>query len=98
MDHVEEMLPMPFKIIFMDCNMPILDGFSTSKQVVEACKLNKCKLPNIIALTANEPTEELIKKCKESGMQEMMMKPANVNSLQNLFVKHEIPIQIKSNG
>ena len=60
---------MPFKIIFMDCNMPIMDGFTTSKQVVEACNLNNCELPNIIALTANEPTEELVSKCMQSGMQ-----------------------------
>lgn len=82
----------------MDCNMPIMDGFTTSKQVIEACNLNNCELPNIIALTANEPTEELVSKCKQSGMQEVMMKPANINLLLNLFIKHGIPIQIKSDG
>ena len=30
-DGVQQKLPMPFKIIFMDCNMPIMDGFTTSK-------------------------------------------------------------------
>ena len=87
---------MPFKIIFMDCNMPIMDGFTTSQQIVQTCKLNNCELPNIIALTANEPTEELLMKCTQSGMQEVMMKPPNINSLLNLFVKHGIPIQIKT--
>lgn len=27
----------PFKIIFMDCNMPEMDGFQTTQNVIEVC-------------------------------------------------------------
>ena len=27
----------PFKIIFMDCNMPEMDGFETTRKILEIC-------------------------------------------------------------
>ena len=27
----------PFKIVFMDCNMPIMDGFQTTQNLLEIC-------------------------------------------------------------
>jgi CheY-like chemotaxis protein len=33
----EELEP-PFKIIFMDCNMPEMDGFETTRRILELCQ------------------------------------------------------------
>lgn len=60
-----------YDIVFMDCHMPILDGF-------EATNLIKSKLkeksPFIIALTAST-LEQDIKHCYSSGMDYFLSKP-----------------------
>ena len=40
-----------FKIIFMDCSMPVMDGFEASKQVLEITKDSNIHAPYIVALT-----------------------------------------------
>jgi CheY-like chemotaxis protein len=56
-------------LVLMDCNMPIMDGFTASKIIK---KMN----PDIkiVAVTANS-FEMDIKKCYESGMDDVLVKP-----------------------
>ena len=54
-DHIEQKIiqkNMQIKIIFMDCNMPDLDGFQTSKLIMDLCDKYLVEMPYIIALTA----------------------------------------------
>jgi CheY-like chemotaxis protein len=44
----------PFKIIFMDCNMPVMDGFETTRKILEICQRNNAEKPYIVALTAHD--------------------------------------------
>lgn len=74
----------------MDCHMPIMDGFAATMKIVEACREAGCKLPHIVALTASHPSSDLNLQCQQSGMQELMMKPASVQMLTALFKKQEI--------
>jgi CheY-like chemotaxis protein len=43
----------PFKIIFMDCNMPQMDGFETTTKILELCQKYNTEKPYIVALTAH---------------------------------------------
>ena len=49
----------PYKIVFMDVNMPIMGGLQATHEIREwlAKNHNSCPL-NIVALTANETPED----------------------------------------
>jgi CheY-like chemotaxis protein len=54
-EHIQQKIiqkNMQIKIIFMDCNMPDLDGFQTSKLIMDLCKKHEVQMPYIFALTA----------------------------------------------
>ncbi|MBF0192532.1 MAG: response regulator [Magnetococcales bacterium] len=64
----------PFDIILMDCEMPILDGFETTRLLRE-WELNTggARIP-IIALTAHV-LEQSRRQCQEAGMDDYLRKP-----------------------
>ena len=49
-----------YLLILMDCNMPIMDGFQSTKAIREFCDTHQINQPLISALTAytNEQFEE----------------------------------------
>lgn len=60
-----------FDMIFMDCQMPIVDGYEATEEIR---KLKLDHQPYIIALTANALKEER-QKCLSAGMDEYLAKP-----------------------
>lgn len=58
-----------FDLLLMDCQMPIMDGYTASKQIREAGH----KIP-IIALTASSRQEDEAR-CREAGMNDFVCKP-----------------------
>jgi signal transduction histidine kinase/CheY-like chemotaxis protein len=75
-----------FDLIFMDFQMPELDGYETTLRI-RAGQFGKCK-PNIpiIAMTANamKGDEE---KCLEAGMNDFLSKPLIQKELQEMLAK-----------
>ncbi|MCJ8314658.1 MAG: response regulator [Saccharospirillaceae bacterium] len=78
----------PFNLIFMDCQMPILDGYQATKQIREAKAGSQYKDITIIAMTANAMKGDK-EKCIDAGMNQYLTKPLNQDELNKILA--EIP-------
>jgi CheY-like chemotaxis protein/nitrogen-specific signal transduction histidine kinase/HPt (histidine-containing phosphotransfer) domain-containing protein len=70
-----------FNLIFMDCQMPVKDGFAATRTILEEAERNQRKPPPIIALTA-DATASAKKRCQEVGMVDYLIKPLDFKKLQ----------------
>ncbi|MBC7005192.1 response regulator [Photobacterium sp. BZF1] len=75
-----------FDVIFMDCQMPVMDGFEATRQIRELEKQSGSFTP-IIALTANVVKEEK-DKCFAAGMNDFVSKPVNLQILKQKLEQH----------
>ncbi len=73
-----------YRLIFMDCQMPIMDGFETAKTIRQLSGPNK-DIP-IIALTANV-TVGTNGECENSGMNDVLNKPVMLESMKQMLTK-----------
>lgn len=65
-----------YDLIFMDCQMPIMDGYQATKEIRDTLKL---KVP-VIAMTAHALKGDR-EKCLAAGMNDYITKPINKNQL-----------------
>lgn len=70
-----------YDLIFMDCEMPEMDGFETTQMIRET----NTKIP-IIALTAHIHKEE-IRRCLQAGMNDYLNKPFRQQQLLDVLDK-----------
>ena len=72
----------PYDLIFMDCQMPVLDGIETTKEIRRRPlnTLAKNQQPIIIAITANAMKEDQ-KRCLDAGMDDYLSKPVAKDKL-----------------
>jgi CheY-like chemotaxis protein len=71
-----------FDMIFMDLEMPVMDGFDATKYI-------RNKMKNyliIVALTANS-TNEAKQKCKNVGMNDYFTKPITIQTIKEMIYK-----------
>lgn len=74
-----------YDIIFMDCEMPVMDGYEASKKIREHEVKNQLKPAAIIALTAHAFKEYKLK-TEQAGMNYFMTKPINIDKLKKLLL------------
>lgn len=74
------------ELMFMDLQMPNLDGIGATKEIFgqQSAKYN---LPTIIALTANVTAEDK-EKCESAGMQDFLTKPIRIEHIQHVLKKY----------
>ena len=72
----------PYDLIFMDVEMPEMDGITASKKIIQE---NEC-IPYIIALTAYATPEDR-QQCLDAGMNNFLTKPININALYQALQK-----------
>ena len=73
-----------YQLIFMDCQMPGMDGFKTTESL-RAGELNRgLKSTPIVALTANT-SANIRQKCLAAGMSDYMPKPVNIEKLKKVI-------------
>lgn len=68
-----------YKIIFMDIDMPIKNGYQATTEILELCKNSNLDIP-IIAVSAFEIKEEK-HKALEFGMKDYLQKPVSKNEV-----------------
>ncbi len=76
-----------YNIIFMDCQMPGMDGFEATS-IIRNLKNEKSK-SYIIAMTANAMSGDR-EKCIDAGMNDYIAKPLNFSDLDSVLSKKEI--------
>jgi PAS domain S-box-containing protein len=73
-------------LIFMDVQMPEMDGLTATQKIRNYEAENNIKTP-IVALTAGALSEER-EKCFKAGMDDFLTKPIQPNSLKAVLEKH----------
>ncbi len=76
-----------FKIILMDCQMPIMDGYEATKALCAMMKKGEIPETPICAVTAND-TKKDQEKCFESGMLAHIAKPLKESELLKVIDKY----------
>ncbi len=81
---IEILEELEFDMLFMDIMMPVMDGHEATK-VIRNSNKPYSNVP-IIAMTAHVMKEEL-DKCIESGMNDYVKKPLDINEIYNVLDK-----------
>ena len=75
-----------FALIFMDCNMPFMDGYETSSRIRQMLYREGIQQPIISALTGHTE-QQFINKAIDSGMNQVLSKPVKIDVLRDLCQK-----------
>ncbi len=76
----------PFDLIFMDVQMPEMNGFEATRAIRRLEETSGTRTP-IIALTANAmPTDREL--CLDAGMDDYLSKPIEIEKLKQMIVKY----------
>jgi len=89
---IDKLVRLPFDLVFMDCQMPVMDGYITTQCIrnPETPVLNP-HIP-IIAMTANAMPSDR-EKCFRVGMDDFIAKPIDMVKLQGLLKKWLAKVQ-----
>jgi CheY-like chemotaxis protein len=83
---VSKAIAREYDIIFMDMQMPEMDGVEATLKMFEHCKNKGAKQPVIIALTASVMEKDK-EKCIAAGMKDFLSKPFTPNNLIDMILK-----------
>ena len=75
-----------FDLVFMDCQMPEMDGYQATRKIRFLEKTTDTTKVPIIALTANAMKGDK-EKCMESGMDDYLSKPLSDDALEAMLLK-----------
>ena len=77
-----------FDLILMDCEMPHMDGFQTTRAIREFEQENGNTPMRIVALTAGA-LDETVDQCRAAGMNDHLAKPTSIEMLRTAL--NEVP-------
>jgi PAS domain S-box-containing protein len=79
---VDAVLNGAFDLVLMDCQMPVMDGF-TATRTIRASGAARSSVP-IVALTASAQTAHL-ERCRDAGMDDQLTKPLDDRQLERVL-------------
>jgi signal transduction histidine kinase/CheY-like chemotaxis protein/HPt (histidine-containing phosphotransfer) domain-containing protein len=81
-----------FDLVLMDCQMPVLDGYSATRRWREQeAAQGRTRLP-IVAMTANAMAGDR-ERCLQAGMDDYLSKPVNRESLQACLLRWQFTME-----
>jgi CheY-like chemotaxis protein len=83
----------PYDIIFMDCQMPEMDGYEAARLIRQAERAGNVSWNSpvrIVAMTAHAMTGDR-EKCLAVGMDDYLSKPVRKGDLQSALIKWIVP-------
>ncbi len=76
-----------YDLIFMDCQMPEMDGFEASRQIRQLELKNTAKPIPIVAFTANAMQGDR-EKCLKAGMDDFITKPVKKSDIERILLSY----------
>lgn len=83
-----------YDLVFMDCQMPVMDGYEASRHIRDPQSKVLCHTIPIIAITANSMQGDR-EKCLAAGMDDFISKPIDGDKLQKVLSQW-LPEQTKN--
>lgn len=74
-----------FDIVFMDIQMPVMDGYTAAKEIRDSGRKDAGSIP-IVAMTANAFSED-VQKAIHTGMNDHLAKPIDIQLLVKVLTK-----------
>jgi CheY-like chemotaxis protein len=74
---IEAMQRQPYDLIFLDIQMPEMDGYETARQI----QRRWAERPRIVAMTGNAMQGDR-EKCLAAGMDDYIVKPVRIDDLR----------------
>lgn len=81
LEAIDELKQKDFDLVLMDCDMPLMDGYTASQQIRDPLVSVRNNNIPIIALTEHALQDELENRYK-NGMNDYLLKPVTLNSLE----------------
>lgn len=95
---VESIARIPYALVFMDCQMPEMDGLEATR-AIRGQEERQCRAGNdlsrlpVIAMTANAMQEDR-DRCLASGMDDFLSKPVIKKALEAVLIRWLGPVQV----
>lgn len=75
-----------YDLVLMDCEMPVMDGFTATQKIREYERQHCYQAVPIVALTAHA-LDGMSKRCFVSGMNDFLSKPFNLEGIRDIVEK-----------
>jgi PAS domain S-box-containing protein len=86
----------PFDLVFMDCQMPEMDGFEATR-IIRGREARTSRHLPIVALTANAMSEDR-ERCVHAGMDDFIPKPYSAADLERVLARWCQPQALPATG
>jgi signal transduction histidine kinase len=94
---LEALKTRPYDVIFLDVQMPVMDGYEVARRVCRDWAANEPARPRMVAMTGNAMQGDR-EKCLEAGMDDYISKPVGVDKVKSALERWGVRQQLADVG